>query len=332
MRLVSRALPLVAAGLMAIAVAPTARAQSAEDRETARSLFETGKTKRDKGDWAGALEAFKAADAIMNVPTTKLAVARAYAALGKLADARDAAVRVEQIPVDPKETRAFADARVAARDLAAELAPRIPTLVVSLKGAPEGDETTVTIDGSKVPLAALSAPRKMNPGSHVVVASLNGGEVKENVTIAEREAKTVTLDVGELAKLAKKKAADKPLDPSLVPERQQEKGSLSPLLWVGVGVAVVGVGVGATTGLMSMNKKSEVDAGCRDFKCPPSAYDALDGAKTLATISTIGFAVGGGGAILAGIGLAMGRSAPRKGQAPVQTFVGLGQVGLEGQF
>lgn len=332
MRLASRALPLLAAGLMALAIAPPAHAQSAEDRETARSLFETGKTKRDKGDWAGALESFKAADAIMNVPTTKLAVARAYAALGKLADARDAAVRVEQIPVDPKETKAFTDARAAARDLAAELAPKIPTLVVSLKGAPEGDDTTVTIDGAKVPLAALAAPRKMNPGSHVVVASLNGGEVKESVVLAEREAKTTTLDVTELAKLAKKKPADKPLDPSLVPDSQQQKGSLSPLLWIGIGVAVVGAGVGATTGLMSMNKKSEVDAGCRDFKCPPSAYDALDSAKTLATVSTIGFAVAGGGAILAGIGLAMGRSAPKKGQAPVQTFVGLGQVGVEGQF
>ena len=41
---------------------PIARAEpTAADKETARTLMQDGRAKRDKGDHAGALEAFKAA-------------------------------------------------------------------------------------------------------------------------------------------------------------------------------------------------------------------------------------------------------------------------------
>ena len=64
--------------LLAVLGHPTlASAQSEADKDTARKLFDEGKTRRDRGDIAGALESFKGADAVMNVPTTKLAVARA---------------------------------------------------------------------------------------------------------------------------------------------------------------------------------------------------------------------------------------------------------------
>src|SRR4051812_4105205 len=135
-------------------------AQSAEDRETARTLFEDGKKKRDAGNKEGALESFKAADALMGVPTTRLAMARAYLAVGKLVEARDAAVRVAQIPVEKKEPAPFTDARVASAQLADDLAKRIPTVTFNMVGVPSDDEATVTLDGVVVPSAALTASRK----------------------------------------------------------------------------------------------------------------------------------------------------------------------------
>lgn len=316
--------------VLVLAVSPSALAQSAADKESARLAFEQGKTKRSKGDWAGALEAFKAADAIMRVPTTKLAIARASLALGKLVDARDAALAVALIPVEPREAKAFTDARRSAAELARELEPRVPTMTIELVGAPSTDETEVTVDGVAVPKIAIRTPRRVDPGKHVLVASLRGGEVTAEIDIAENDKRSVALDVTELAKrplpglVVEKVAPERPAEPP-------PKSGKSPLLWVGLGVAVIGAGVGATAGLLSMSHKSDVDAQCRDGKCPPAAYDALDEAKSWATISTVGFAAAGAGVVLAGIGLFIKTDASNK-SARVAPLVTAGGAGLQGSF
>src|SRR5688500_18605512 len=99
----------------------SAAAQTPEDRESARRLFDEGKTRRDRGDRNGAFEAFRAADALMNVPTTRLAVARAHLALGRLVEARESALSVAQIAVASNEPQPFSDARASAAKLASEL-------------------------------------------------------------------------------------------------------------------------------------------------------------------------------------------------------------------
>src|SRR5262245_601390 len=78
-------------------MASLAYAQSPGEREKARKLFEDGKSRRDRGDKGGALQSFQAADKIMAVPTTRLAVARALATLGRLVEAREAALSVAQM-------------------------------------------------------------------------------------------------------------------------------------------------------------------------------------------------------------------------------------------
>ena len=44
---------------------------------------------------------------------------------------------------------------------------------------------------------------------------------------------------------------------------------------------------------------------CRDNKCPPPAYAALDAAGSWATVSTLAFVAGGAGAALAAVGLVL---------------------------
>ncbi|HEY8074081.1 MAG TPA: hypothetical protein VIF62_08230 [Labilithrix sp.] len=331
MKRASRLLVLAAA----LAIATPAVAQNAAEKETARTLFEKGKKQRDKGDKEGALESFKGADAIMKVPTTKLAVARAYATLGKLTEAREAALQVALIPVTPKEPQPFTDARTSAKQLADELAGKIPQITITLVGAPKAGETKVKVDGENVPIEALSAPWKVNPGKHVLVASLRGGEVTAEAIVAEKETKAVSLDVTELAKrpdpdaVAAAEPKDKPLTE---PPQEDKPGKRSVLIWIGLGVAVVGVGVGSTAGILSMGKKSDLDSQCRDGKCPPNAHDTLDSASSLATISTVGFIGAGVGLALAGVGFALGRSAPKKGTIVVQPVVGVGGGGFVGAF
>lgn len=324
---------------VALASAP-AFAQTAEERETARQQFEDGKKKRDAGDKEGALASFKAADALMNVPTTKLALARAYLALGRLVEARDAAFRVSTIPVEKKEPAPFTDARTASAKMADDLAKRIPQMTISVVGVPSDDEAVVTIDGAAVPAAALSAPRKVNPGKHQIVAKLaerEEGSVTKEVTIAEKEDKKIELDLTELAKKPKKKpavVASTPVETTPTttePPPPPPEQKTSPLVWIGGGLAIVGAGVGTAFGLMSMSDKETADESCREGKCPPQGHDALDSANQNALISTIGFAAAGVGVGVAVAGFFLSKS-PKSQTASVTPFVSVSGAGLYGSF
>jgi hypothetical protein len=285
---------LVAGALFAPALA---RAQTPEDRESARRLFEQGKARRESGDATGALESFRAADALMNVPTTKLAVARAYLAVGKLVEARDAAVIVAQLPVGANEPQPFTDARTAAAQLASEIAGRIPSISIAIQG---GAPDSISIDGSTIPGEAWSAPRRTNPGKHTIVARFGGREITDEVTLTEGENASVAIDTGALPSQAK---------PPQSRETQPLPRPLGALFWAGAGLGAAGVAVGAAAGFVSLADKSHADSFCRDSKCPPAAYGSLDAASTWATVSTVGFIAAGVGCAVAGLGLAFRPSA-----------------------
>jgi hypothetical protein len=304
-----------------LAVSRVASAQTAEDRETARRLFEQGKTRRDAGDAKGALESFRAADALMNVPTTKLAVARAYVALGRLVEARDAAVAVAYIKETPSEPQPFVDARASASQLAAELAEKIPSLTITLQGP---RPHTLTIDGEPVPPDAWGSPRRLNPGKHAVVARRGAREVKAEVVVVERRSETLTLDMPQQAE------GPGPRGPSSPPPAASRERPLGPLVWIGGGLAAAGLATGVVAGILSMSNKSDADALCRDGKCPPPAHGSLDAAGTWATVSTIGFAAAGAGLALGAVGFAI-RPGPAK-QGSTAVLVRPGGAAIAGSF
>jgi hypothetical protein len=314
---------LFAAAVVTVWLSATvdAAAQSATERTAARKLFEEGKTKRDRGDKAGALEAFTRADAIMAVPTTRLALARALAATDRLLEARDSAASVEKIPASGKEPQPFVDARTAAAQLVRELDERIPSLTfVVAKHAT--DEATITMDGAAVPKDLLRAPYKTNPGKHTVVATIDGRQATAEVSLAEKETQSVTLSIPEPA----------PEPPPPTPPERTSSGGGRPLLWTGVGIAALGAAVGTIAGIVSMNKTLDLEKQCRDSLCPPSAHGTLDAAHTWATVSTIGFIGAGVGVVLAGVGLLVGHGSSSPTSAGARTTMTLGSAGIEGVF
>jgi hypothetical protein len=172
----------------------TARAQSAADLETARNLFREGRDLRAKGDLLGALEKLKAAHATGRTPVTGMELARTYAMVGQLVEAREVALDVARIPVASDETERSAEARTEATHLAEDLRERIPTLTVRVTEAPRGAVAEVFVDGEELPPALIGEPRKLDPGAHVIlVRARDGATAMSRATVSERDAQEVTI-------------------------------------------------------------------------------------------------------------------------------------------
>lgn len=304
---------LVTVTLLA-AASPAFAEPSLSDRETARALMDEGDAKREKNDLRGALKAYEAADAIMKVPTTGLEVARAQAALGLLLEARETLARVMRIAPKPGEPAAFVTARKQADALNAELATRIPSITVVVTNAEPGSTPQIVFDGETVPPAAAQAPRKVNPGKHAIIVRAGSAEKLEEVSVVEKDAKTLTVD---LAKHAPPPTATKPPADDAAAPSEGDGSTWKVVMISGFAVGAIGIGVGSVTGIMSMSKVSDVKDVCDGNSCPSNRKDDIDSAKDLGTISTIAFVAGGVGVALGVTGLLLSGKSSSEPAAPV---------------
>jgi len=314
-------------------VAVAAAAPSASDKETARALMKDGETKRAKGDHQGALESYRAAHAIMNVPTTGLELGRTQMDLGLLVEARDTLLSVTRLPVIPAESANMAEARDDAQKLADEIEPKIPSLTIKLNGVPAGEKPAVTIDGNPILAATIGVPRKHNPGTHEISVTVGALQKKEKVELAEGESKEVTIELAAPAAKEPPKEEPKPKpEPDLPPPSAK---TTSPLAWIGFGSAAAFLVAGGVTGALAFSRASSAKDACDGTRCPPSTHDDIDASKTFGNISTVAFALAGAGVVVGVIGL---YSSPQDkpataGRGPsVGVFVGANGLGLRGSF
>jgi tetratricopeptide (TPR) repeat protein len=335
--MVSRRLAAIGFAAFTLLSTTPAFAQSLADKETARALMDEGDQKRDAKDYKAALAAYEKADAIMHVPTTGLEVARMQAQLGLLLEARETLGRVVRIPPKDKEPQAFVNARKAADQLNDELGRRIPAVQLVITGVDAGQVPEVTIDNEPLPPAVLNVPRKVNPGTHNIVVKAGGNEKKIEVSVVEKETKTVNVDL-------KEKPAESGKTVKVDTSNVDESSTPKILMFGGFGLAVVGIGVGSVTGLMSMSKVDEIKENCNaENKCRSDQAGAIDDAKMLGNISTLAFAAGGLGAAIGIVGLVMmsgskesstppGTTAKAATLVKTQPVVGAGYLGLSGTF
>jgi len=297
---------------------------TAAEKETARKLVKSGRAKQKAGDLAAAIEDLKAAHAIMNVPTTGLALGKAQIDAGRWVEARDTLLSVTRLPVAGREPYQFTKARKQAKSLATELEPRIPQLELELRGVPKDEPVVVKVDDVEIKTEAISAPLSLNPGSHVVVASIGDREKRTEVSLSEGSKAALVLDLSGIA-------GDEAPPPRPPP---QPEGGSNLLVPIGFGIAGAGVLVGSITGLMAISKKSSAEKSCVDGRCPPSTHDDIDAGRSLGNVSTIAFVVAGVGA---GIGIwGLMSPTPTHAEKPpaasASLWVGVGSAGLRGRF
>lgn len=326
-------------------VTGTSLAQPDDDeRQKARALMDEGQAAGWRQDHAGALEKYRAADAIMKVPTTGLAVARSLAALGRLIEARDKALKVKDIPVKAGEPPVFQEARDDAARLAESLAGRIPTLELVIRGAVDPGDLEILVDGTRLSDAEAALPRELDPGSHqVVVAAKGRPRVEKQVSLVVGARKTLEIRLSDEPAPATPAAVPAPTRaPTAAPTRERRRvlvrtadPGTSPLVPIGFGTAAAGLVVGSVAGVVSIRQAQEAEDECSGNVCPPDAQAEIDNSKRWATVSNVGFGVAAAGAVVGVIGLFSSGSRERSpaARAPrVEPRVGARFVGVGGKF
>jgi len=309
-----------------VAADAVALAQTKTERDMARSLMDEGDAKVEKKDLEGALRAYRAAHAIMGVPSTGIEVARTEEKLGHLVEAHKVALEVTRLPVKPGEPKPFTEAREAAKKLASEVELRIPMITVVVQGVPESAPVEVKIDGVLLPSESARASQPVNPGKHEVSAAATGlPPVSKEVTVTEAQRIKVTLALGDAG------ASDVGVDK---PGRR-----ISPLVYVGFGVGGAALIAGTVTGVLSLSRAGNVAELCPAGTCPNQA--ALDeatpvnrSAMRLANASNVMFALAvvGAGVGVAGIFLSGGETKKGPEKTSVRLNVGPTGIGLVGRF
>jgi len=272
-------------------------------RATARQLGEQGIQAFWANDFVSADEKLDKAYRLYPTPTLGLWSARARAKRDHWVEAaeryREAARPSDVVGDAAAQKQAQKDAT---KELN-ELSPTIPSLTIQLEGA-EPSEVTVTIDGVAVPAALIDASRPTNPGKHRVVAVRRDERNESELTLVEKDRKTVAFEFKAQAPsptapaaatttpAEAPAAASAPAPPAATTERAS-----SVLVPIGIGAVAISAASLVTSGVTALVANGKRDA-CPDNTCTKSSdKDAYDSVKTIATVT---FYVG---AVLAAAGL-----------------------------
>ncbi len=266
----------------------------APDVVAAREFERRAQELFDEGKYDDAIGFYRKAEARRPDPSHDVGVARALAKLGKLLEAREVFRKLTGVELPPNAPSSAVDAQAAAEDGARALEPRIPKLDVAVR-TKKGARFIVRLDGAAIDPKLLAAPIQVDPGPHAIeVEPTRGGGslVKRSVTAREGQTERVLVD--------------------LRPPPGFDVQKLAPYA---IGLGVIGLGLGGVTGGLSLAKVSDVKSRCVEGHCPSTDQSKADSARTLGTVSTVGFVLGGALAV-AGVVLIAWPST-HDGDAPV---------------
>lgn len=290
-------------------------ATSAKEKEAARALAQLGYELFEAKKYQEALAKLDQAEELFHAPPHIELAGRCLEKLGRLLQARERYQRVAAEPPAANAPKAFRDTHAAAVKALDSLKTRIPTLQVKVTGA-AAERTSFSIDGKPVAGDSLLSMKELDPGSYALRIEAPG---------AVPESRTVTLEEGshQTLELALKEAA---------PGGGDRRGPLAPGIIV-LGAGVAGLVIGAVTGAASLGTVGGLSEACPEKHCPDSQAANLNQAKTLATVSTVGF-VAGGALAAAGVTLLVVRPFGTKtaGGVRMTPVIGLGRAGVEGVF
>ena len=359
------------AATLALGAPLTALAQdstpSASDTALARQLGSEGVQLADAGNCAGAIEKLERAEKLYHAPTILGRLGECQVSIGKIVAGTENLQRVVRESLPPRAPKAFVDAQARAQKVLDAALPKLAKLKIHVE-APPGANLSITQDGESVSTATLDLDRPADPGTHRVDVTAPGFRPAHGeATLAEGASGSINLrlepdpnapaaagvppaSTGGPATYPNAGGAPPPNGPANAPPYNgpipgaapgaESSGSSNLPAYLLIGTGVVGVAVGSIFGAKVLSKKSSLDSVCKSGKtsCPTSAQGDIDSMRSAATLSTVGFAVGG---VALGAGVIMllvskssssadAKSAPA--QASFSPYIGPTSIGLSGSF
>jgi hypothetical protein len=243
---------------------------------------------------------------------------------GKLADARER-FALCMAPSCPQPVREDCARRLE------EVSRATPSVVFDAKDAAGSDLAAVraTADGRLLAERLDGAAVDVDPGEHRFVFEVAGQAPIERVLVVHEGEKARRISIVFGAAVARPSATSRvSTEPAVEPPGINTRRAIA-LAVAGAGVAGLALGIGS--GVASNSKHSALDAECSPSgACPSSAQNDLSGFRSLRTVSTVGYIVGGVG--LAG-GVLLWFTAPSQPDGKrAAVWFGPGSVGCGGQF
>lgn len=316
--------------LVALARAPAAFAQTAEDQASARALFDEGRELMKTGHYEDACPKLDAASklypgsgVLLNLGDCYEHVGRTASAWNEFAEAASAAARAGR-----SADQAEAERRKAAVE------PKVSRIAVRVKSDAAG--LVVKRDGTALDPAAYGDAVPVDPGKHEITAEAPGREPWSGQVDLEELGKTVTVEVPELDVApasvqgqaqapSSQTSAVVPAGPVEHPMPLQTPGYWTARRAIGVslaGAGAVGLGVGAALGLVA---RSQFDRASGEQDASSRSADS----KTAVSTGNVGTVVGIVGAVVGVGGLVLWLTAP---SARVQVGATAGAAVLRGSF
>jgi hypothetical protein len=296
--------PLVSGTLLALALATTfARAQSTDDaRARADTLFREGQDLMSAGQLPTACAKLEESQRLDPKIGRLLNVAYCHERLGRTATAWSEYNQAAALALQTRQSEREQFARKQANQLAHKLS------FIQLDLAAARDVSQVTVDGASLSRDQWAVPFPIDPGDHALTFGAAGRKTRtQTVSISaagttrvpveglEPEGDTFTSSAApssaspsgaapSASQPESQSLAEQPAAPA--PKRNRTPG------WIIGGIGVAALGVGAGFGLQAMSLKNDADPNCPNHQCNAQGNSSIDDAKTAATISTVGFAVG----------------------------------------
>jgi hypothetical protein len=341
----------------------------AAETAAARSIALEGIKLADAGRCDEAIDKLARAEKLHHAPVVLGRLGECQVAQGRLVEGTENLRKVlrEALPAEPSSV--LVRARERASSVLERAKGRIGALNIVVRGGPRDNaELRIVVDGQPMNVALLDADRPADPGEHVIEATAPGhfsASARVSVSMGERQSVILSLEPDPQARVAPSPASappgsapssettalftrvPPPLDSSATAsnaagEPAERNLTSAYVAWAAGGVAIA---AGSIFGLLAFQGKSDLDAQCANNLCPDSSADRLDSARRDSTLATVLMTAGGVGLGLGTVfyfsagpsedsaenGAATSRSG-RKQALAGRAWIGLGQVGLSGDF